>query len=146
MKCCFICCLFTRCLLTSKVCSSSWLVTHSREHTRSGKGVGAEILVADHKNDELSKPFCLCYFSKLFVCPGSQSLPLSLNVFVINMDETWGEERKAERFESNTKFLLNRWELRLMCCCHLYPIQLSGEMNHDSMPLSDLTMQKGCCH
>lgn len=69
-----------------------------KNHTRCGEGGKAEILVADHKKEELSKPFIFCYFLKLLMCPGSQSLPLSLNLFIINMDETWGESEKKEAF------------------------------------------------
>lgn len=77
---------------------SSWLGTHPNNTQEMAK---VEMLnsFADHKNDKLSISPLVFGTSWNFLCV--QALPLSLNLFIINMDETWGDERKTKDFKSN---------------------------------------------
>lgn len=68
-------CLFTQWLLTSKVCWSSWLVTHPDNTQECGKGGGAKfVLLIIKKTTNSPSLLCFCDFLKLSVRPGSPSL------------------------------------------------------------------------
>lgn len=67
-------CLFTQWLLTSKVCWSSWLVTHPDSTQESGKGGGAKFVLRIIKTTNSPSFPCFCDFSKLSARPGSPRL------------------------------------------------------------------------